>query len=117
MIGKTVIVYDRYLFAVPVKGRVRSISEKDGAYQVDFFSNNPGGQNVIKHNGGYFHHQQCEIVDENKLIERTELLENTLKVVLKRWKYDADQGDGIHETDYRLYNRAMKLIDKDYEPG
>lgn len=47
---------------------------------------------------------------------REELLESTLKEVLKRWKNDADQGDGIHETDYRLYNRAMKLIDKDYEP-
>lgn len=47
---------------------------------------------------------------------RERLLEETLKAVLKRWKYDADQGDGIHETDYRLYNRAMKLIDQDYEP-
>lgn len=49
-------------------------------------------------------------------MDRQELLENTLREVLKRWKYDADQGDGIQETDYRLYNRAMKLIDKNYEP-
>ena len=57
-----------------------------------------------------------KITIENKLIERTDVLERTLKAVLKRWKYDADQGDGIHETDFRLYNRAMKLVDKDYEP-
>ena len=60
--------------------------------------------------------KEIKITIENKLIERTEILERTLNAVLKRWKYDADQGDGIHETDYRLYNRAMKLIYKDYEP-
>lgn len=49
-------------------------------------------------------------------LTKEKLLEKTLRAVLKRWKYDADQGDGIHETDYRLYNRAMKLIDPDYEP-
>ena len=53
---------------------------------------------------------------ESALIERHKLLENTLREVLKRWKKDADEGDGIRETDYRLYNRAMKLIDSDYEP-
>lgn len=53
---------------------------------------------------------------ETALIERHKLLENTLREVLKRWKKDADEGDGIHETDYRLYNRAMKLLDSNYEP-
>ena len=49
-------------------------------------------------------------------MKRQDVLESTLREVLRAWKYDADQGDGIHEIDYRLYNRAMKLIDKDYEP-
>ena len=60
--------------------------------------------------------KEIKITIENKLISRTEILENILKEVLKKWKYDADQGDGIYETDYRLYNRAMRLIDKSYEP-
>jgi len=59
---------------------------------------------------------EIKITIENQLIERADKLERTLKAVLYRWKKDADEGDGIHETDYRLYNRAMKLIDKNYEP-
>jgi len=62
VIGADVIVYDRYLFAVPVRGVIRSVAEKDGAYQVDFYQDNPGGLNVCKHSGGYFHHQQCEVL-------------------------------------------------------
>lgn len=57
MIGKTVIVYDRYLFAVPVKGIIVDVSTRDGAYKVNFFS----GANVIKHNGKYFFVEQCKI--------------------------------------------------------
>lgn len=56
------------------------------------------------------------VLGEVAPLTKEKLLEKTLRAVLKRWKYDADQGDGIHETDYRLYNRAMKLIDPDYEP-
>lgn len=56
------------------------------------------------------------VLGEVAPLTKEKLLEKTLMAVLKRWKYDADQGDGIHETDYRLYNRAMKLIDPDYEP-
>ena len=51
-----------------------------------------------------------------KVIERTEILEKTLKAVLELWKYEADQGDGINENDCGLYNRAMKLLDPNYEP-
>jgi len=58
-----VIVYDRYLFAIPVKGKVINIADKDGALQIDFYGyNNPGQLNVIKHNG-YFHYQQCYFED------------------------------------------------------
>jgi len=61
LIGKKVIVYDRYLFAVPVEGIITNISEKDGAYAVTFSDNNPGARNVQKHNGKFFHHQQCRV--------------------------------------------------------
>jgi len=60
-IGKRVKVFDRYLFAVPVMGVITAVSSKDGAYQVTFDSNNPGGKNVTKFNDSYFHHQQCMI--------------------------------------------------------
>ncbi len=61
IIGKTVTVYDRYLFGVPVRGTVGQVSKSDGAYMVTFFSNNPGGQNVTKHNGKFFLKEQCRI--------------------------------------------------------
>jgi len=61
LIGMDVIVYDRYLFAVPVKGCITAISDYDGAYQVSFYSNNPGGLNVVKHDGKYFHPEQCRV--------------------------------------------------------
>ena len=67
LIGCTVTVYDRYLFAVPVRGVITAVSEKDGAYQVDFFQE--GGQNVIRYSGGYFHHQQCRIETPKKISE------------------------------------------------
>ena len=66
-VGGRVIVYDRYLFAVPVKGTITGISDKDGAFQVTFDSDNPGSPNVNKHNGSYFHHQQCEVTNAPSL--------------------------------------------------
>ena len=87
MIGKIVIVYDRYLFAVPVKGVVTAVSEKDGAFQVTFFKDNPGGQNVVKHNGSYFHYQQCKVIEEEsislKLATEKELVHELYKRFVK----------------------------------
>ncbi len=62
LLGKIVIVYDRHLFAVPVEGVIHSISEYDGAYQVIFFPDNPGGDNVTRHDGKFFHPEQCRII-------------------------------------------------------
>jgi hypothetical protein len=62
LIGRRVRVYDRYLFAVPVTGKITHVAEKDGAYCVKFDTDNPGGSNVNKHDGKYFHHQQCELL-------------------------------------------------------
>jgi hypothetical protein len=59
--------------------------------------------------------EEIKIKVKSHIMNREEILESTLRQVLKTWKNDADQGDGIQETDFRLYNRAMKLIDKNYE--
>jgi len=48
-------------------------------------------------------------------LTRIDLLETTLRDVLRAWKYDADQGDGIFETDYKLYSRAMELVNTTIE--
>jgi DNA repair exonuclease SbcCD ATPase subunit len=45
-----------------------------------------------------------------KLKKRLILLEKTLAEVLQRWRADADECDGIRETDYELYLKARKLV-------
>jgi len=60
-VGDIVVVHNRSLFAVPVKGRVTDISS-NGALQVFFFNDNPGGQNVTKFDGTYFRRQQCRLI-------------------------------------------------------
>lgn len=60
-IGRTVTVYDRYLFALPVKGCVTGVSDQDGAYRIQFFTGQPGGNNVTNHSGKYFMKEQCRI--------------------------------------------------------
>jgi len=69
LIGKEVIVYDRYLFAVPVKGVIAQISGKDGAFSVVFYDDNPGSANVKKHDGKFFHHQQCRFPEVSGKIQ------------------------------------------------
>ena len=61
VIGKDVTVYCRYLFAVPVQGCITDVSNHDGAYEVFFYTNNPGGPNVTKHNGKFFLPEQCKV--------------------------------------------------------
>ena len=63
LIGMEAIVYDRYLFAVPVRGYIASISDHDGAYQISFYTDNSGGPNVVKHDGTYFHPEQCRVTE------------------------------------------------------
>ncbi len=60
-VGQRVTVYDRYLFAVPVMGVITGVSHTDGAFQIDFNSDNPGGHSVTQHNGKYFHQEQCKV--------------------------------------------------------
>jgi len=62
-IGQVVIVYDRYLFAVPVRGIIERVSSYDGALKIGFYLLNPGTPNVTKHNGKYFHREQCRGVN------------------------------------------------------
>jgi len=57
--GQEVIVYDRNLFTVPVRGVINNISNDDGALKVTFYPNNPGGSNLTQHNGKYFLREQC----------------------------------------------------------
>ena len=63
LIGMDVIVYDRCLFAVPVKGYITAISNHDRAYQVSFYLDNSEGINVTKHDGKYFHPEQCMVTE------------------------------------------------------
>lgn len=86
-IGKTVIVYCRYLFAIPVKGIIRDIALIDGAYQVDFFRDQQGSENVTKHNGKYFHWQQCQIVDDEPNL-KTASFEELLDELFSRWNHE-----------------------------
>ena len=67
LIGKTVIVYDRYHFAVPLRGWIEDVSEKDGAYQVSFYSNQHGYPNYLKWDHTFFLSQQCHIVPDKKI--------------------------------------------------
>jgi len=48
--------------------------------------------------------------------ERELQLKSLLSKVLEAWKKDADCGDGIHEKDVPLFNRAMKKVNKTYVP-
>jgi hypothetical protein len=57
--GNTVTVYDRYLFAVPVRGIITET--KHDCFRVDFFTNNPGKINVNKHDGSLFLKGQCKV--------------------------------------------------------
>lgn len=64
--GMDVVVFCRYLFAVPVLGYITDVSDHDGAYEVSFYKNNPGGPNVTKHNGKFFLPEQCKIKELEK---------------------------------------------------
>ena len=97
-------------------------SEKDQAvisanrYLAKKFSHNLSNWHK-KRTGGFMATDLKELrITIEKVIKRTEILEKTLKAVLEVWKYEADQGDGIHKNDCRLYNHAMKLLDPNYEP-
>lgn len=57
--GKTVTVFDRYFFAVPVRGIITGTNHD--SFKVQFFANNPGGQNVKKHDGSWFLKGQCHV--------------------------------------------------------
>lgn len=43
-------------------------------------------------------------------------LESILMQVLSAWEEEAKWGDGIHEKHKVIFNRAMKLINTNYEP-
>lgn len=103
-IGKTVTVYDRYLFAVPVRGTITNVSDKDGAYQVKLFSNVQAWQNIKKFSGGYFHHQQCRI-DEEPAPKAP-----TLKVA-KRKVIMVDLEDTLSDSSHRI--KVKKFGDLD----
>ena len=65
LIGKTVVVYDRYHFALPLKGRIQDISEKDGAFKVSFYSKQHGYPNYLKMDHSYFFSEQCHVIDND----------------------------------------------------
>lgn len=58
-VGDMVTVYNRYLFAVPVRGIVKDISSHDGALSIMF--NHDENKNVRKHDKGYFFPEECRL--------------------------------------------------------
>ena len=50
----------------------------------------------------------CRYSFNARKMNREMLLENLLKDVLRKWKYDADQGDGLDDEGWRLFNLAQK---------
>lgn len=66
LVGKTVTIFDRHHFAVPLKGCIECVAEKDGAYQISFFPEQHGFPNYMKMNHTYFFSEQCEILQEDK---------------------------------------------------
>jgi len=51
--GQEVIVYDRYLFEVPMTGIIQHISRDTGALMVKFHTP------ITKHSFRYFYREQC----------------------------------------------------------
>jgi len=43
-------------------------------------------------------------------------LESILLQVLNAWETEANWGDGIDEKHKHIFNRAMKAVNKNYEP-
>lgn len=64
LIGKTVVVFDRYHFAVPLRGRIQDVAEKDGAYKVSFYSKQHGYPAYLQMDHNYFFRQQCQIIED-----------------------------------------------------
>lgn len=59
VLGREVLVYDRYRFAVPVIGVITDVSH-DGAYKIEFISDSPS---VLRCSGDYFFPEQCLLSD------------------------------------------------------
>lgn len=53
-------------------------------------------------------HVTCRHAMDARKMDREILLEKLLLEVLKKWKYDSDQGDGFDDDGYRLYNIAIR---------
>jgi len=73
-IGDILIVYDRYLFALPVKGVVMGKSTHDGSIQINFHpfkDTNHGGINTLAYSGKYFHPEQCRRLDGSPLLDES----------------------------------------------
>ena len=79
---KEVVVFDRYLFAVPVRGRVAEVTADDTAVKVIFNSDNPGGPNVEKHNGKFFLKEQCRVMNMVPFMETEEELLGGVRSIL-----------------------------------
>lgn len=69
VLGDILWVFDRYRFAVPVRGVVNGFSDHDNSLHIDFKTferYNNGGKNTTKYSG-YFHPEQCRRLDGSPL--------------------------------------------------
>lgn len=85
-IGMGVTVYNRYLFAVPVKGIITNTNDALSCYQVIFWTDNPGGKNVNKHDGEYFFVRECIVGRDLRGAGATEYIEKRMKKLVGIWK-------------------------------
>lgn len=80
--GNTVTVYDRYHFAVPVRGIIRETNHN--SFKVNFFTNNSGSTNVNKHDGKWFLKGQCK-VDEKIAEDPLEPKKPSHEEIMTKW--------------------------------
>lgn len=82
--NKDVVVFDRYMFALPMRGKVIDVADKDGAVKVIFDKDNPGNGagNISKHDGQYYHYEQCRVLEADTNMEtEAEVLDSVLALL------------------------------------
>lgn len=68
--GDRIVVYNRYLFAVPVKGVVVKVNDHDPSVQVIFDTGQHGLGNVNIRDNSWFFEEECRLLDDRTVEEK-----------------------------------------------